>query len=118
MKETYKYLLVVLGIIVCTFPILYELFLSFTDSKKHQRHIRQLNSEYDKTHKKRTRRLCTQCSYCRWRYYHPFSRRGKYYWVAVSKEPLYCKKFKCSLPHNSLLRCVSKLNSTAIYEDE
>ena len=95
-------------------PILIELVLSVVDSCKYKKRIR----EYNKTHGKRLRKLCVNCSYCRWKYYHPFSSYGKHYWNMVSKTPYYCRKFKKQLKNDSSLRCISELNSEAMFEGD
>ena len=88
-------------------------------NKEHQLFVKSQNEEYDKTHPKQKRRRCVNCSYCRWSYYHPFPYKGsKYYWFFVTKQPLYCRKFKTKLSGDSMLTCISELNSKAMYEKE
>lgn len=99
-------------------PISLEMISSMVDSHKHKKKIREDNKEYDRIHGKKLRKLCINCSYCRWKYYHPFSSRGKYYWAMVSKIPCYCKKFKKQLKNDSSLRCISELNSDAMFEKD
>ena len=112
---------ILLGIIINAIwvvPISFELVSSIVDSCKHKKRIRESNKEYNKIHGKRLRKLCVNCSYCRWKYYHPFSSYGKYYWTMVSKIPCYCKKFKKQLKNDSFLRCISEMNSEAMFEGD
>lgn len=104
-------------------PITYELIsATIADHKRKKEHwmfVKSQNEEYNKTHPKRNRRQCVNCSYCRWKYYHPFpNKASKYYWSFVTKQPLYCRKFKTKLSGDSMLTCISELNSKAMYEKE
>lgn len=104
-------------------PLAHEFISSsIKDKKRKKQHkvlAKQQNAEYDKTHTKRKRRQCVNCSYCRWKYYHPFpNKASKYYWSFVTKQPLYCRKFKTKLSGDSMLTCISELNSNAMYEKE
>ena len=103
-------------------PIIYELITAaINDYKrklKHNKLKQEKNSEYSELYGAKKRRHCVDCSYCSWKYYHPFSRYGKYRDAFVSKEPYYCRKFKKKLPPNPLLTCISELDSEAMYEKD
>lgn len=102
-------------------PIVWELFSTTAQDCKHRRQhkkqIKTANEEFRKNHSYRPRRLCINCSYCRWKWYHPFGYR-KNYWTFANKMPCYCKKFKKALNGNPLLCCISELDSQAMYEDK
>lgn len=116
--EWWEILLCIVINAVWIFPILFELVSSIVDRYKQRKKTREENKEYNKIHGKRLRKLCINCSYCRWKHYHPFSSYGNHYWDMVSKIPCYCKKFKKQLKNDSSLRCISELNSSAMFEDE
>lgn len=97
--------------------LLSEALIEYKQKIEQRKFIKKANEEYRKSHPPRQRRYCIQCSYCRWKYYHPFSRYGGNYWSFVSKIPYYCKKFKTPLREDSLLTCISELDSEAMYED-
>ena len=118
-----KWYLVLLGIMVngiWFFPIVWELLSTsiqdYKFRKQYKKQIKKANEEYRKNNTCKSRRLCINCSYCRWKRYHPFG-HGKNYWAFVSKTPQYCRKFKKTLRNDSLLRCVSEFDSEAMYED-
>lgn len=101
--------------------ILYELIISAVEEHrqkiKHEREVRAVNEEYRKNNSPKKRRLCINCGYCRWRYYHPFH-SPKYYWSFVTKTPLYCRKFKTKLNGDCLLTCISEFDSQAMHEQD
>ena len=103
-------------------PITYELITAaISDYKrnlKHKKMVQEKNREYIELYGMKKRRLCVECSYCRWKWHHPFSRYGKYRGAFVTKNPYYCRKFKKSLPQNTLLTCISELHSEAMYEKD
>lgn len=99
-------------------PISIELILSLVDEYKLHRDVVKANKRYNEIHGRKKRKLCIKCPYCKWKYYHPFSSRGNYYWAAVLKTPIYCRKFNIKLKHDFNLVCVSKWNSEAMYENE
>ena len=116
--EWWKILLCIIINAIWIVPILIELISSTVDCYKQKKKIREDNKEFNKIYGKRLRKLCINCSYCRWKYYHPFSSYGNHYWDMVSKIPCYCIKFKKQLKKDSSLRCISKLNSRAMFENE
>ena len=93
-------------------PILYELasasISDFKRSRLESEKIRRENEEWLLIHKHPPKRkLCANCKYCRWKWDHAFG-YGKRYWSFASKQPLYCKKLKTSLPNNSALQCIAR----------
>ncbi len=112
---------VVINAIIIVIPIscvLFECIKTIIDNHKPNIEIKRRNQAFLKENPGLERKLCIHCSYCRWKFYHPFSRYGKHYWEFVTKQPLYCKKFGVKLENKSTLRCVSKLSENAMYYKE
>jgi len=102
--------------IIIALMLLFLVIESIIERIKHIKNVKKRNEEYRQVHGNKKRGRCIDCHYCRWRYYHPFpDKKSKYYCLMVTKQPLYCKKFKVQLEHDSLLTCVSELDSNAFW---
>lgn len=73
------------------------------------------NQEWMKEHNRTTRMSCIFCPYCRYSYHHAFY-TPQFRNVLVSKVPKYCSKLKVKLNGDSMLRCVAKDASQAMWE--
>lgn len=116
--ELREFLLCIIVNAIWIVPISLELILSIVNDYRYKKKVRKANKEYIKIHGRRLRKLCINCSYCRCKYYHPFSSYGKNYWTMASKIPCYCRKFNKQLKNDSFLRCISELNSEAMFEQD
>lgn len=109
---------VAINAIIIVVPIscvLFECIKTIIDNHKHNIEIKRRNQVFLKENPGLERKLCIHCSYCRWKFYHPFSKYGKHYREFVTKVPTYCRKFRIKLKNESTLRCVSELNENAMY---
>lgn len=94
--------------------VIYELFIStFIDWVKRENE----NRKWKKEHPNLLRKKCIDCKYCKWHYYHPFYKHGKFGNVMVTKEPHYCYLLKKQLSGTES-RCKISSNSDAMWEDE
>ena len=75
------------------------------------------NRQWRKQNPGKIKKLCIHCKYCKWTYYHPFSKSGPYRNVAVSKEPRYCTYLKQHLS-GSGSRCQIKDFERAFWEEK
>ena len=116
--EWWEILLCIIINAIWVIPISFELISSIIDAYKCKKKIQEANKQYNKVYGKRLRKLCVNCSYCIWKYYHPFSSYGKNYWSMLSKTPYYCNKLKKQLKSDVSLRCISEMNSDAMFEDD
>ena len=96
-------------------PMIYELVIvPIQDSIK----LRKRNKEYDSSHNKSQRLKCVDCKYCISFLDRAFHKNSKYANFMRIRVPKYCKRFKTDLHWDSSLRCISKVNEFAMYEDK
>lgn len=101
-----------LGVVIAAF---YDIFiLSIIDSIKTQKN----NKKYIKEHGLKLRLRCLDCKYCKWFYYHPSYKYGKYGNVMVHKLPQYCRLMKKQLKNEVNLRCQIPKAELAMWEKD
>ena len=95
-------------------PLFYELI--FIPLKENMQ-FRKRNTEYNSNHEKRLRLKCVDCNYCISFLDRSFHKNSKYANSMRMKLPKYCKKFRKELKWDPLLRCISKENEFAMYDE-
>lgn len=114
----YSFLEKVFGIAISTLAggstilAFYAMFLSIIESIKCQKN----NKKYIKEHGLKLRLRCLDCKHCKWFYYHPFYKYGKYGNVMAQKLPKYCRFIKKELKPKYDLRCQISKAEIAMWE--
>lgn len=91
-------------------PLIYELVITpIQDSIK----LHKKNHIWIEINGRHLRKLCVECKYCKWYWYHPiYGQMG----FLKTKTPQYCKKFRKELTPDSSLRCFINDNQFAEFE--
>lgn len=93
-------------------PLIHELVISpIKEAVKRNKK----NNEWVKKNGQKLAKLCLNCHYCKWFWYHPFYKYGRYGGLKI-KTPTYCRKFKKPLSYDPSIRCIGKDYEEIEYE--